>query len=129
MDELIGRTVRKIPRDSLLLVVSDHGFKAFERGVNLNTWLHQQGYLTLKEGTASGDWFQDVDWSRTQAYSLGLNGIYLNLKGRESRGTVEPGREAAASRVGMGSALHLTGRPPPLLNSIFAPRDSLNVRK
>jgi len=98
MDELIGRTVRKIPRDSLLLIVSDHGFKAFERGVNLNTWLHQQGYLTLKEGTASGDWFQDVDWSRTEAYSLGLNGIYLNLKGRESRGTVEPGREAVRLR-------------------------------
>jgi predicted AlkP superfamily phosphohydrolase/phosphomutase len=98
MDELIGRTVEKIPRDSMLMVVSDHGFKAFERGVNLNTWLHQQGYLALKEGTASGDWFQDVDWSRTRAYSLGLNGIYLNLKGRESIGTVEPGAEAVRLR-------------------------------
>jgi len=39
-----------------------------------------------------------VDWSRTEAYSLGLNGIYLNLKGRESRGTVEPGREAVRLR-------------------------------
>ena len=98
MDELIGRTMQKMPRDSLLLVVSDHGFKAFERGVNLNSWLHQQGYLALKEGVASGDWFQDVDWRRTRAYSLGLNGIYLNLRGRESSGTVEPGAEAARLR-------------------------------
>jgi predicted AlkP superfamily phosphohydrolase/phosphomutase len=99
MDELIGRTMEKISNDSLLLIVSDHGFKAFEWGVNLNSWLHQQGYLALKEGAASGDWFQDVDWSKTRAYSLGLNGIYLNTKGRESLGTVEPGTEAARLRA------------------------------
>jgi len=99
MDELIGRTMEKVSNDSLLLVVSDHGFKAFERGVNLNSWLHQQGYLALREGATSGDWFQDVDWSKTRAYSLGLNGIYLNMKGRESLGTVEPGAEAARLRT------------------------------
>jgi predicted AlkP superfamily phosphohydrolase/phosphomutase len=99
MDELIGRTMEKVSNDSLLLVVSDHGFKAFERGVNLNSWLHQQGYLALRKGATSGDWFQDVDWSRTRAYSLGLNGIYLNMKGRESLGTVEPGAEAALLRT------------------------------
>ncbi len=99
MDELVGRTMQKMASDSLLLIVSDHGFKSFERGVNLNTWLHQQGYLALKEGAVSGDWFQDVDWGRSRAYSLGLNGIYLNLKGRESLGTVEPGAEAARLRT------------------------------
>jgi predicted AlkP superfamily phosphohydrolase/phosphomutase len=98
MDDLIGRTMQKMSSDSLLLVVSDHGFKSFARGVNLNTWLHQHGYLAQKEGAASGDWFQDVDWSRTCAYSMGLNGIYLNLKGREGSGTVEPGSEAAQLR-------------------------------
>jgi predicted AlkP superfamily phosphohydrolase/phosphomutase len=99
MDDLVGRTMKKMSSDSLLLIVSDHGFKSFQWGVNLNSWLHQQGYLALKEGAASGDWFQDVDWSRTRAYSLGLNGIYLNLKGRESSGTVEPGAEAAGLRT------------------------------
>lgn len=91
MDQLVGRTLDNMSRDDLLLVVSDHGFKAFERGVNLNSWLHQHGYLALREGAESGDWFQDVDWTKTRAYSLGLNGIYLNLKGRESMGTIEPG--------------------------------------
>jgi predicted AlkP superfamily phosphohydrolase/phosphomutase len=98
MDELIGRTIARLPNDSLLLIVSDHGFKAFQRGVNLNTWLHQQGYLALRQGVASGDWFQDVDWSRTRAYSLGLNGVFLNIKGREGLGTVCRGAEAARLR-------------------------------
>jgi predicted AlkP superfamily phosphohydrolase/phosphomutase len=82
---------------TLLLVISDHGFKSFSRGVNLNSWLHQNGYLALKPGaTSSGEWFHDVDWSRTRAYTLGLNGLFLNLQGRELHGTVPAGREAEA---------------------------------
>jgi len=99
MDQLIGRTMEAVSRDDLLLIVSDHGFKGFERGVNLNSWLHQHGYLALRQGAPSGDWFQDVDWTKTRAYSMGLNGIYLNVKGRESMGTVEPGSEATALRA------------------------------
>lgn len=91
VDRLIGRVMEQIDGDSLLMVVSDHGFKSFARCVNLNAWLHQNGYLALKDGkTESGDWFEDVDWSRTRAYTMGLNGLYLNLKGRERGGIVEP---------------------------------------
>ena len=92
MDKLIGRVMEQIDGETLLLVVSDHGFKSFARCVNLNAWLHQNGYLTLKDGkTESGDWFQDVDWSRTRAYTMGLNGLYMNVKGREGEGIVDPG--------------------------------------
>jgi predicted AlkP superfamily phosphohydrolase/phosphomutase len=95
MDELIGRVMKQIDEQTLLMIVSDHGFKSFARCVNLNAWLHQNGYLVLKPGkTESGDWFDDVDWSRTRAYTMGLNGLYLNLKGREREGVVEPGAEA-----------------------------------
>ena len=95
MDELIGRVMKQIDDQTLLMIVSDHGFKSFARCVNLNAWLHQAGYLALKPGkTESGDWFDDVDWSRTRAYTMGLNGLYLNLKGREREGIVEPGVEA-----------------------------------
>ena len=97
MDGLIGRVMQQIDDDTLLMVVSDHGFKSFARCVNLNAWLHQNGYLTLKDGkTESGDWFEDVDWSRTRAYTMGLNGLYLNVKGRERQGIVEPGAAAEA---------------------------------
>ena len=98
MDELIGRTMKELKDNALLLVVSDHGFKSFQHGVNLNTWLHQNGYLALREGAPAADWLENVDWQRTRAYALGMNGIYINQKERESRGTVEAGAEAAQLR-------------------------------
>jgi predicted AlkP superfamily phosphohydrolase/phosphomutase len=107
MDSLIGRVMKQIDEETLLLVVSDHGFKSFARCVNLNAWLHQNGYLALKSGkTDSGDWFEDVDWSQTRAYTMGLNGLYLNLKGREREGIVQPGDEAEALKAELRTKLH-----------------------
>src|SRR5262249_31143240 len=96
VDRLIGKVMEQVDDDTLIMVVSDHGFKSFARCVNLNAWLHQNGYLALKEGkTESGDWFEDVDWSRTRAYTMGLNGLYLNIKGREREGIVDPSEAEA----------------------------------
>jgi len=93
-DAMVERVMRKLGPKDLFLVISDHGFQSFRRGVNLNTWLRQQGMLYLKDGMAeSGDWFKNVDWSRTQAYAFGLAGIYINQKGREGDGMVEAGEE------------------------------------
>lgn len=95
VDALIGRVMDYLDDKTLLLVISDHGFKSFARCVNVNAWLHQNGYVALKLGKGeSGDWFEDVDWANTRAYTMGLNGLYLNLKGRERYGVVEPGKEA-----------------------------------
>lgn len=100
MDELIGRVTNQIDDDTLLMVVSDHGFKSFARCVNLNAWLHQNGYLVLKSGKKeSGDWFEDVDWLRTRAYTMGLNGLYVNLRGRERQGIVEAGEQVASLKA------------------------------
>jgi predicted AlkP superfamily phosphohydrolase/phosphomutase len=97
MDNLIGRVLQQIDDQTLFLVISDHGFTSFARCVNLNAWLHQNGYLVLKGGKSeSGDWFEDVDWSRTRAYTMGLNGLYLNQKGREREGIVAAGAESEA---------------------------------
>jgi predicted AlkP superfamily phosphohydrolase/phosphomutase len=95
MDRVLDRVLRKVDRDTLLLVMSDHGFNPFRRGFNLNTWLLQNGYLRLakpwKQETTS--FFDDMDWAKTMAYGVGLNGLYINEKGRESEGTVAPGPE------------------------------------
>jgi len=99
MDTLIGevRTRLADERDTVLMVISDHGFTNFRRGVNLNSWLRAHGYLFLKEGhETSADWFEHVDWSRTRAFTLGLTGLFINRKGRERDGQVEPGPELAA---------------------------------
>lgn len=93
-DDLIGEVLEKIKENDFLIVMSDHGFKVFRRGVNLNSWLYREGYLALREGAvSSGEWFLRVDWSRTRAYALGLGGIYINRVGREKNGAVQPGEE------------------------------------
>jgi predicted AlkP superfamily phosphohydrolase/phosphomutase len=96
MDEMVGRVMAEMNDHTVLFVLSDHGFKSFRRGVSLNTWLYRNGYLALKEGAEGREWLQDVDWKRTRAYAIGLNGLYINLKGREGEGTVDPGREFEA---------------------------------
>ncbi len=98
MDQMVGRVRERLgeDKDTVLLVISDHGFCDFRRGVNLNTWLHAQGYLVLVEGASrSGEWFAQVDWTRTRAFALGLSGIYLNRRGREAQGVVAEGEELA----------------------------------
>jgi predicted AlkP superfamily phosphohydrolase/phosphomutase len=96
-DALVGRVMARLRDGDLLMVISDHGFNSFRRGVNLNSWLHEQGYLALKPGCdGRAEWLRDVDWTRTRAYCLGLTGMFLNLRGREQHGTVAPGADAHA---------------------------------
>ncbi|MBW1686827.1 MAG: alkaline phosphatase family protein, partial [Deltaproteobacteria bacterium] len=95
MDSLLGEVfdLTEDPK-TLFMVISDHGFTNFRRGVNLNTWLKENGYLQLKDGAeTSGDWFEAVDWSRTRAFSLGLTGMFINRRGRERSGIVNEGEE------------------------------------
>lgn len=103
MDSIVGDTMAKMPKDATLMVVSDHGFASFRRSMNYNTWLAKNGYMRLTgEDTGrknlealfdKGKFFVNVDWSQTKAYYLGLGGIYVNLKGREAHGIVNPGPE------------------------------------
>lgn len=94
MDKLVGRVHEKMDEKSILIIMSDHGFKSFRRGVNLNSWLYLNGFLSLKEGKEeSEEWFKDVDWDKTKVYGLGLGGIYINQKGREAKGTVNTGKQ------------------------------------
>lgn len=126
MDDLVGRLQARLENDALLLVLSDHGFKAFRRGVNLNSWLHQNGYLALRDGSAeSGEWFKNVDWARTRAYALGLNGLYLNLRSRECAGVVNPGEEAAALKKELQDKLGVLRDPlndRPVIREVFDSR-------
>jgi predicted AlkP superfamily phosphohydrolase/phosphomutase len=105
-DEFVGEVMSRIDANTPILIVSDHGFRSFRQSVNLNTWLVQEGFMTL-QGQAPGEkklrdlfggggqFWENVDWSRTRAYAMGLGQIYLNLKGREGRGIVPPGESSA----------------------------------
>jgi len=99
MDGFLAEIREKIgdDKDTVLMVISDHGFTNFTRGVNINAWLRDEGYLFLKDDVhTSGDWFQAVDWERTKAFTLGLTGVFINRKGREAKGIVEEGPELQA---------------------------------
>jgi predicted AlkP superfamily phosphohydrolase/phosphomutase len=101
-DQIIGRTLDTCDAETDLLVISDHGFHTFRQAVNLNTWLARNGFLTLvsdhperdrnlEDLFGRGQFWPNVDWSRTRAYALGLGQIYINLHGREREGIVQPG--------------------------------------
>ena len=95
MDRALDLALRKVDKDTVVLVLSDHGFNTFRRGFNLNTWLFQQGYHRLQKPwkQAESSFFDNTDWSKTRAYGMGLNSLYINEKGREGEGTVAPGAD------------------------------------
>lgn len=90
LDALIGRIEQRLPdkAGTKIVILSDHGFADFKYKVHLNRWLIDHGYLLPKEDQATGS-LQDVDWSNSQAYAIGLNSLYLNLAGREGQGILQ----------------------------------------
>ncbi len=90
-DGIVGRTRERMPAGTTLVVMSDHGFSSWRRAVHLNSWLRDNGYLVPLDPNRKTDagYFSNVDWSKTRAYALGLNGLYVNLRGREKNGIVE----------------------------------------
>jgi len=108
-DALLSVVLDKTDENTLLIVLSDHGFGTFRRTFDTNTWLWQNGLLALKDnrkpGEDLGDGFAAVDWSKTYAYAVGLGGIYLNFKGRESIGILEEGSEAERVRRAIQTGL------------------------
>jgi predicted AlkP superfamily phosphohydrolase/phosphomutase len=127
MDEIVGKARKLAGPEALFLVCSDHGFSSFRRGLNTNRWLIENGFMALK-GQGGGpatleklfdtrELFQDVDWSRTKAYALGLGSIYVNLAGREKQGIVLPGAEYDEVRAKIKEGLEalvdpVTGEKP-----------------
>jgi predicted AlkP superfamily phosphohydrolase/phosphomutase len=105
-DEFVGEVVNRLDPSTPVLIVSDHGFHSFRQSVNLNTWLVQEGFMAIQGQQpgekmlkdlfgGGGQFWENVDWTRTKAYAMGLGQIYVNLKGREGRGIVTPDQSRA----------------------------------
>ena len=103
-DDFVGEVMTRVAPGTPIVIVSDHGFHSFRQSVNLNTWLVQHGFMAL-QGQAPGEkklqdlfgggtFWENVDWTRTKAYAMGLGQVYVNLKGREAHGIVSPGQES-----------------------------------
>jgi predicted AlkP superfamily phosphohydrolase/phosphomutase len=91
VDKALGHVRKRLPEGTTIMVMSDHGFQSYTRQLHLNAWLRERGYLVMKEGKRTGYTVtQDIDWSKTKAFGLGFNGLYLNVKGREAQGSLDP---------------------------------------
>ncbi len=92
IDQVVEKTLARLGPDDLLVVMSDHGFTSWRRSFSLNSWLRDNGYLVTRDPAPQPDpgLFGNVDWERTRAYGLGLNGLYINVRGREAHGIVDP---------------------------------------
>jgi hypothetical protein len=137
LDAMVGETIERMPANALLVVMSDHGFASWRRSFHLNSWLEQNGYLAVLDPRhRDAPLFSNVDWSRTRAYGLGLNGLYINVKGRERAGIVDPGDRASlvakisgelraavdpATGTPIVTAVHVTGLDDTLRDAARAP--------
>ena len=106
LDGVVGQALEKLSPDDTLVIMSDHGFTSWRRSFHLNSWLKEKGYLVVKDPDLENDpgVFANVDWARTRAYNLGINGLYVNLTGREKNGIV-PEEERNALMHEIGTAL------------------------
>lgn len=112
LDALVGRVIDRLAAQTStptrLVIVSDHGFQRFDYKVHLNRWLIEQGFLQPATGAPSND-LKGVDWMHSQAYALGLNSLYLNLKGREGQGIVPDDQRLTLSEQITGRLLDWKG--------------------
>ncbi|MDD4895113.1 MAG: alkaline phosphatase family protein, partial [Candidatus Omnitrophica bacterium] len=122
IDTIIGEVLKNLDANTILIVLSDHGFNAFRRSVHLNRWLMDNGYLYLQAGATEGkEFFEGVDWRRTKAYALGFGGIYLNKAAAEYNGTT-----AKILQKEIMAKIRQLRDPQtdrPVVNSVYAPED------
>jgi predicted AlkP superfamily phosphohydrolase/phosphomutase len=101
VDQFVGEVLQRLEPGTQVLVLSDHGFHSFRQAVNVNTWLVNNGFLAIRGQRrdsknlddlflGGGQFWENVDWSRTKAYAMGLGQVFINLKGREGQGAVDP---------------------------------------
>jgi len=94
-DRILDKALSKADKDTIVMVLSDHGFAPFRRSFNANTWLLENGYHSIinKRRQGESNFFLNTDWSRSRAYAYGLNGLYINEINREAEGIVTAGAD------------------------------------
>ena len=107
VDEYIGELRDQLPEDVTLVVASDHGFTSLEYEVHFNAYLEQEGWLTFAD--ADHEDLADIA-DDTTAYSFIPGRFYLNLEGREPRGSV-PESEYESVRADLKAELEALEGP------------------
>lgn len=136
MDTVIGDAQKLLPADTTFIVMSDHGFSPYNNSVDLNAWLVDNGYMTLKDPTKRGDWLKNVyknedfwdnvDWSKTKAYALGLGSLYINLEGREGQGIVTDAEYPGLRNEIQSKLLELKDSNTNVISSVYKREDVMH---
>ena len=127
VDERLGRALRFVDDETLVLCVSDHGAQRMDGGFLINEWLLREGFLRLRHDVRRPGPLRaaDVDWGATQAWGDGgyYGRIFLNVAGREPEGAVPAGRLPQVRReiAGRLRALDLPWGTPGAANRVFFP--------
>jgi predicted AlkP superfamily phosphohydrolase/phosphomutase len=127
LDDHMGRLLAKLPTDTLVLVVSDHGARAMHGGFAVNEWLRAEGLLTLKDRNYTGRLKPDaIDWNGTSVWGEGgyYARLFFNVKGREPQGVV-PAADYDSFRRGLKDKIEALTDPAgrPMGNQVFLPEE------
>jgi len=135
MDQVIGDAEKLSPTDTTFMVISDHGFSSYNKSVDINSWLVDNGYMTLKDPSKRSDWISDmrkeglwdnVDWSKTKAYAIGLGSVYINLEGREGQGIVKDSDYPTLRNEIQSGLLDLKDGETNVISNIYKREDVMN---
>jgi predicted AlkP superfamily phosphohydrolase/phosphomutase len=134
IDEQIGSVLRLLDKNTIVLVVSDHGAQRLDGGIAVNEWLIQEGLLVLDEMPNKVTPFNKlkVNWAKTKVWSEGgyYARVFFNMQGREPQGTI-PAADYSAFQDEMKARFEaLTDdKRRPLNSLVFKPKDIYkNVR-
>jgi len=119
IDGLLGRLYERLAEDTTLLIMSDHGFCTMKKEVFINRWLQGNGWLSFTKDPP--DSLKDIH-PDSKAYSMDPGRIFINLRGREPLGCVDPGREYEALRDELIEALGQLRAPEsgePMIESVY----------
>ena len=104
LDDILGRVWERVDRDTTLILLSDHGFCSIKKEVYINHYLREQGWLHLDHVAGRAPSLAGIT-AESRAYSLDPGRIFLNVRGREPRGLVEPGAEYERVRAQLADEL------------------------
>jgi predicted AlkP superfamily phosphohydrolase/phosphomutase len=127
LDQQIGKALELLDKDTIVLVVSDHGAQRLDGGIAVNEWLIKEGLLVLNEYPKAITPFDqlNVNWDKTRVWSEGgyYARVFFNVQGREPNGMIPPGEYESFQEEMKARFEKLTDdRGGPLNSLVFKPQ-------